>query len=150
MFHTASYFPLKQAGDISLWSYTCVVWAHVSVCLYVCLFEHFIYMCVCVWMYVDVYVSMTEYLSDSVFWCKIKRFPIMCQIVSHILPPCNVTLTHWHVKWELIERERKPKREWWEVERTEIEKERLKIHLRNSQRDTTSDIGNFCRKITSS
>lgn len=157
MFHTASYFPLKQAGDFSLWNYIkCVRGerAHVSVTLGV-------FVCMCLFLFFYMYsmykyVSMTVYLKDRLFcWWKIKRlrlflfFSIMHQIVSGILLPCNVTLTHWHVKWEL--RERKPKRERWEMERRDKrERERLKIHLRNLPRDTTSDIGNFCRKITSS
>lgn len=44
------------------------------------------------------------------------------------------------------EGERRDER-WREEDR---ERERLKIHLRNLPRDTTSDIGNFCGKITSS
>lgn len=49
-------------------------------------------------------------------------------------------------------REGKPKKkgEMRDGRRGQRERERLKIHLRNLPRDTTSDIGNFCRKITSS
>lgn len=67
---------------------------------------------------------MTVYIKGRLFcWCEIKRllvFAIILQIVSRILPPCNVTLTHWHVKWELQRKRKESQRgrdERWEMER---------------------------------
>lgn len=107
MFHTASYFPLKQAGDFSSWNYIKYVWgvwAHVSVALGVCLcVSLYVFLCysycICIER-VCIHVSMTVYLKDKLFRCwKIKGllsfFFRLC--TKLFLVYCLCVMWHWHI-----------------------------------------------------
>lgn len=120
MFHTASYFPLKQAGDFSLWNYICVcmcLWVYLCVCACVFFMSFFK-----IYIYIYEHDRIRQRQAVLLVWNKevARFFSITRQIVSRILPPCNVTLTHWHVKWELQRRRKESQRgrdERWEMER---------------------------------
>lgn len=129
MFLTASYFPLKQAGDFSLWNYNCVwLWGGGD-------------MSTCAWDFVSMHVSNTAlYMRlDYIFVCSSIRpwrwaffhrpqkggSVLFLSSVKPFHKYCRCVMWHWRIDMssESLEKEKESQRRRDGESRTRRERE---------------------------